>query len=178
MKHFQGKKEKLFFTNKVNRNDIAETVNPEDLVKWCRDIEQGIQKTLNNFSQEINNRLRENKIISNYLPSNLFEIASEEKRFLPESYPNILSLQVEEDLNIKTVELSGKNSKETSFIKISTPNLRLSDIEFSDSQLSFQRKKINQHSEKLNEVQRNYQKIKKEYTKAKAESLWNLNWCS
>ncbi len=178
VEQFQEKKEKLFFTSKVNRHDIAETVNPEDLVKWCRDIEQGIQITLNNFSQEINTKLRENKIISNHLPSHLFEITSEEKRFLPESYPNILSLQIEEDVNTKIVELGGKNSKEASFVKISTLCLRLSDIEFNDSQLSFQRKKINQYSEKLNEIQRNYQRIKKEYTKAKAESLWNLNWCS
>lgn len=179
MKHLKNEKKKLFFANKLDKYDVPETINPEDLVKWCGDIEQGIQITLNGLSQEVNNKLKKNKIISNHLPSHLLEVTSqvEEKRFLPESYPNILNLQVEENVNNKTLDLDGKDSREPSNIKISTLYLKLSDIEFNDSQLSFQRKKINQQVEKLNEIEKNYQKIKKEYTQSKAESLWELSCC-
>ena len=182
IKQFQDKRKRLSFTNKLDKNDKDEDkiINPEDLIKWCRGIEQGIQITLNNFSQEINNRLKQNKIISNYSTSHLFEIGSkiEDKRFLSESYPNILNLLVEENASNKISELGGKNSKEPSVIKISTLHLKLSDIEFNDSELSFRRKKISQQTEKLNQVQKKYQKIKKEYIQAKAESEWNSNWCN
>lgn len=161
MKHLKNEKKKLFFANKLDKYDVPETINPEDLVKWCGDIEQGIQITLNGLSQEVNNKLKKNKIISNHLPSHLLEVTS----------------QVEENVNNKTLDLDGKDSREPSNIKISTLYLKLSDIEFNDSQLSFQRKKINQQVEKLNEIEKNYQKIKKEYTQSKAESLWELSCC-
>ena len=170
--------------NQDENSSISEITNPENLVSWCKRVEQGIRIILNNLSQQVNIELQKNNIIASQLPPQLLEMAlqAEEGGMSSGNYPNILNLLIETRNKEQEQEQQDRKSEEkddnqeSQITKISAINLRLSDIEFADPQLSIQRQQIRQQLEILKKMRKSYQKIQREYAQAQAEAAWRSSW--
>ncbi|MGB5771249.1 MAG: hypothetical protein WBM32_15490 [Crocosphaera sp.] len=168
--------------NQEKNSSIAEINNPENLVSWCKRVEQGIRIIFNNLSQQVNSELQKNNIIASQLPPQLLEMAlqTEEGGMSSGNSPNIINLLIEtrnkeeEQENRESEEKD--DNQESKITKISAINLRLSDIEFADPQLSIQRQQIRQQLEILKKMRKSYQKTQGEYAQAQAEAAWRSSW--
>lgn len=158
---------------------VLEIRNPEELVNWCKTIEQGINDTLDRLSQEANNHLQQSKIIPSNLPPQLLEMAlkAEEGGLAAGGTPNVLNLVVETNREKKEVETEeDDDDHEPQITKISAIHLRLSEIVFADATLSMERKAIRNLLEKLKKIRHSYRKTQREYSKAEAETAWRSSW--
>lgn len=171
----------LKLQNQEEDDSIAEIKNPEDLVLWCKRVEEGVRMILHNLSQEVNSELQKNKIIASQFPPQLWEMAlqTEEGGMSSGNPPNILNLLIETSKKKETKQDEDEDedeNKESQITKISAIHLRLSDIEFSDPQLSLQRQQIRQHLEMVKKMHKAYQKIQRENAQAQAEVAWRSSW--
>jgi hypothetical protein len=55
-------------------------------------------------------------------------------------------------------------------------NLRLGDIEFTDTQTALRRSKIQETLARLKQLSRRYQKLQQEKARAEAEAMWRSTW--
>ena len=171
----------LKLQNQEEDDSIAEIKNPEDLVLWCKRVEEGVRIILHNLSQEVNSELQKHKIIASQFPSQLWEMAlqTEEGGMSSGTPPNILNLLIETSKKKEAKQDEDEDedeNKESQITKISAIHLRLSDIEFSDPQLSLQRQQIRQHLEMVKKMHKAYQKIQRENAQAQAEAAWRSSW--
>ncbi len=166
--------------NQEEDDSLAEIKNPEDLVLWCKRVEEGVRMILHNLSQEVNSELQKHKIIASQFPPQLWEMAlqAEEGGMSSGNSPNIINLLIETNKKQETKddEDDEDENKESQITKVSAVNLRLSDIEFSDPQLSIQRQQIRQQLERVKKMHQAYQKIQRENSRAEAEAAWRSSW--
>ncbi|MDJ0843796.1 hypothetical protein [Crocosphaera sp.] len=170
--------------NTKEDDSISEIENPEDLVLWCKRVEQGIRMIIQALSQDVNRELQKNHIIANQLPPQLLEMAlqAEEGGMSSGNSPNILTLLIEtnrKESNDEEEEQENEedeDTKESQITKISAIHLRLSDIEFADPQLSIQRQQIRQRLDIVKKIRKAYQKIQRENAQAQAEAAWRSSW--
>ncbi|MDJ0510228.1 MAG: hypothetical protein QNJ64_13380 [Crocosphaera sp.] len=161
-------------------DSIAEIKNPEDLVLWCKRVEEGVRIILHNLSQDVNSELQKNKIIASQFPPQLWEMAlqAEEGGMSSGNSPNLINLLIETNKKKEKKDDDDEEdeNKESQITKVSAVNLRLSDIEFSDPQLSIQRQQIRQQLEMVKKMHQAYQKIQRENARAEAEAAWRSSW--
>ena len=164
-------------------NTLSAIKTPEDLVTWCKQLEQGIRITLDNLSQGVNHTLQQAQVIPNQLPPKLLEMAlqAEEGGISAGNSPNILNLLVEtshkKDDEDKADQAENEEEEtDAKITKMSAIHLRLSEIEFADPQLSIQRKGIRQELEKLKKMRKTYHVTQRELAKAEAEAAWRSSW--
>ncbi|MEA5533890.1 hypothetical protein [Crocosphaera sp. XPORK-15E] len=159
-------------------NEIYTIKTPEDLVNWCKKIEQGIRIVLDELSQEVNRNLQKAQIISSNLPPQLLEMAlqAEEGGISAGNSPNILNLLVETSHKGEDKEEEDDDDQPSQITKISAIHLRLSEIEFADPQLSIQRKGIMKQLETLKKMRKAYGLTQQEHAQAEAETAWRSSW--
>ncbi len=167
--------------NEKKDDSISQIENPEDLVLWCKRVEQGIRMIIHNLSQDVNRELQKNNIIANQLPPQLLEMAlqTEEGGMSSGNTPNILNLLIETNKKESDEEDENEDdedNQESQIIKVSAVHLRLSDIEFSDPQLSIQRQQIRQKLDIVKKMRKAYQIIQRENAQAQAEAAWRSSW--
>ncbi|HAC66174.1 MAG TPA: hypothetical protein DCF68_22230 [Cyanothece sp. UBA12306] len=173
----QTEESSLPTVNSQQPSNLSQIKNPEELVNWCKSIEQGINNTLDKLSKEANKCLQRAKIIQANLPNQLLEMAlqAEQSGMSPGGTPNILNLLVETNPNSEEEE-EEEEEKARNITKISVIRLRLSEIMFSDPSLSLKRKEIRNLLETLKKMRHNYHQTKQEYAKAEAETAWRASW--
>jgi hypothetical protein len=161
--------------NDVN-NDDDQNENIEDLVQWCKDIEEGIRQSLEDLSQEANFYLQKNQILPSQIPVKVLEMAMQtDGGNIPvNDTPNLLNLIVETD---RTSEEAAPTTQETANItKVVAINLRLPEIEYSNPSLSIERDRLRRELEKLSKMRQRYRHLKKELASAEAEAAWRATW--
>ncbi len=168
--------------NQEEDDSISQIENPEDLVLWCKRVEQGMRMIIHDLSQDVNKELQKNNIIASQLPPQLLEMAlqAEEGGMSSGNSPNILNLLIEtskkENDNDEDTEEDNEDNQESQITKISAIHLRLSDIEFADPQLSIQRQQIRQKLDIVKKIRKAYQTIQRENAQAQAEAAWRSSW--
>ncbi len=167
--------------NTEEDDSISEIGNPEELVLWCKRVEQGIRIIIHDLSQDVNRELQKNNIIASQLPPQLLEMAlqAEEGGMSSGNSPNILNLLIETNQKERDDDEENDDddeNQESQITKISAIHLRLSDIEFADPQLSIQRQQIRQKLEIVKKIRKAYQKVQRENAQAQAEAAWRSSW--
>ncbi|AFY79295.1 hypothetical protein Ple7327_4164 [Pleurocapsa sp. PCC 7327] len=150
--------------------------NPEDLIRWCQQIEQGIQETLETLSQEVNFYLQEAQILPAQVPVKVLEMAmqTEASAASASGSPNLLSLLIETE---REGERESPAPKENAKItKLTAIHLRLAEIEFSDPTLNIERDRVRTWLEKLKKIRQQYRQLQREYAIAEAEAAWRATW--
>ena len=147
--------------------------NPEDLVLWQKKIEKNLKRVLNDTSIKANKSLQEAQILPKKLPPKIIDMAIQAHEASGNNHkvnglPNIINLVVESDKDSK-----GKKTKVT---QVSLLRLRLSEIEFIETNVSVQRNKIRNFSKKIQQLRKQYQAREKEYAIAEAEAAWRAGW--
>ncbi|BBA79557.1 hypothetical protein RGRSB_1070 [cyanobacterium endosymbiont of Rhopalodia gibberula] len=155
-------------------SQVLTSENPEELVNWCKTIEQRINDTLENLSKEANNYLQQAQIIPTDLPSQLLEMTfkAEEGELSAGRTPNIINLLVETNREKKE---KGEES-ESEITRFSAIQLQLSEIVFANATLSLKRKEIRNFLEKLKKIHQSYRQAQQEYAKVEAETAWRSSW--
>ncbi|XTZ12879.1 MAG: hypothetical protein ACP8RL_04340, partial [cyanobacterium endosymbiont of Rhopalodia inflata] len=155
-------------------SQVLKIENPEELVNWCKTIEQKINDTLESLSKKANNYLQQAQIIPPNLPSQLLEIdfKAEEGEVSTGRTPNIINLLVETNR-----EKRGKEEEsELEITRFSAIQLQLSEIVFANATLSLKRKEIRKFLEKLKKIHQSYCQAQQEYAKVEAETAWRSSW--
>ena len=146
--------------------------NPIELVKWQQKLEQAIANTLKTVSYETNRLLQQAGILPKKLPAPLLEAAvnsSEDSDEAISGPPNLLNLLVE-------TENHEDPSEDSSLTQIIAINMRLSEIEFTDTTLRAGRNKVRNLEVKARSLVREYQKKQRERAVAEAEGAWRASW--
>lgn len=153
---------------------VLKIKNPEELVNWCKMIEQRINDTLESLSQKANNYLQQAQVIPPNLPPQLLEMAfkGEERELSAGRTPNIINLLVETNREKKEKE----EEPESEITNFSAIQLQLSEIVFANATLSLKRKEIRKLLERLKKMHQSYRKTQQEYTKVEAETAWRSSW--
>jgi len=156
----------------INQSPTSELklTNPEDLAHWQEKLEKAIAKILQKLSRDTNLLLQRTGILPKKLPEPILEAAAKVEA-AAESIPgppNLLSLVIETEN-----EQEPENSSVTQLVTI---HLRLSEIEFTDSNLAAFRHHIRNLSVKLQTVRRDYEKKQREKAVAQAELAWRVSW--
>ncbi|MGP0128595.1 MAG: hypothetical protein ACTMUB_04805 [cyanobacterium endosymbiont of Rhopalodia musculus] len=153
---------------------VLKIENPEELVNWCKMIEQRINDTLESLSKKTNNYLQQAQIIPPNLPPQLLEMAfkAEEGELSAGRTPNIINLLVETNREKKE---KGEES-ESEITRFSAIQLQLSEIVFANATLSLKRKEIRKFLEKLKKIHQSYRQAQQEYAKVEAETAWRSSW--
>ena len=154
--------------------DVNQITNPEDLMKWCQYLEEGINETLENLSHKANRSLQQFHILPSKLPIKALEMAlradGEENSI--SNLPNLLDLLIDsqdkEDLS--------NPEQDSKITKITAIHLRLSEIEFADPTVSIARNQIRNLLEQLSKMRQQYYQVKRDYTAARAEDAWRMSW--
>ena len=157
-----------------SESQVLKIENPEELVNWCKTIEQSINDTLESLSKKANNYLQQAQIIPPNLPSQLLEMAfkAEEGELSAGRTPNIINLLVETNREEKE---KGEES-ESEISRFSAVQLQLSEIVFANATLSLKRKEIRKLLEKLKKIHQSYHQTQQEYAKVEAETAWRSSW--
>ena len=123
----QTEESSLPTVNSQQPSNLSQIKNPEELVNWCKSIEQGINNTLDKLSKEANKCLQRAKIIQANLPNQLLEMAlqAEQSGMSPGGTPNILNLLVETNPNSEEEE-EEEEEKARNITKISPSCFSLS----------------------------------------------------
>jgi hypothetical protein len=150
--------------------------NIEDLVQWCKNIEEGIRQSLEDLSQEANFYLQKNQILPPQIPVKVLEMAMQtDGGNIPvNDSPNLLNLIVETE---RSHEETAPSAQETANItKVVAINLRLPEIEFSNPMLSIERDRLRRELERLSKMRKHYRHLQKELASAEAEAAWRATW--
>ena len=155
-------------------SQVLKIKNPEELVNWCKMIEQRIHETLEILSKKANNCLQQARVIPPNLPPQLLEMAfkAEEGELSAARTPNIINLLVETNPEKKEKEEEPKSE----ITKFSAIQLQLSEIVFANATLSLKRKEIRKLLERLKKMHQSYRKTREEYAKVEAETAWRSSW--
>jgi hypothetical protein len=134
------------------------------------EIEDGIAKTLQNLSMAANQLLQKSGIIPDKLPAKVLEAATkaDSSSDLNPGAANLLNLVVEAKKD--------DDPEDSTITRIVAINMRLSEIEFADSNLMAARNQLRSLAAKGNKLQRDYGKMQRELAIAKAESAWRSCW--
>ena len=155
-----------------NNSSSPHASNPIELVKWQQKLEQAIANTLKTVSYETNRLLQQAGILPKKLPAPLLEAAvnsSEDSDEAISGPPNLLNLLVE-------TENHEDPSEDSSLTQIIAINMRLSEIEFTDTTLRAGRNKVRNLEVKARSLVREYQKKQRERAVAEAEGAWRASW--
>ncbi|XLQ12287.1 MAG: hypothetical protein KPI85_04210 [cyanobacterium endosymbiont of Epithemia adnata isolate EadnSB Bon19] len=155
-------------------SQVLKIENPEELVNWCKTIEQRINDTLESLSKKANNYLQQAQIISPNLPPQLLEMAfkAEEGEVSAGRTPNIINLLVETNRETKEKE----EKSESEITRFSAIQLQLSEIVFANATLSLKRKEIRKGLEKIKKIHQSYRQAQQEYARVEAETAWRSSW--
>ena len=142
--------------------------DPEKLVRWYEQIEQGIDQTLENASKEANSLLHQVQVLPSQLPASIIDVAmeAEETGASVSGSPNLLNL---------LIEAEGESEK-SAIAKITAIRLRRSEIEFTDPTLSAQRQQIRRVLENISQMRQQYRQKKRDCAVAEAEAAWRTSW--
>lgn len=158
-------------TEATENNPSPHASNPIELVKWQQKLEQAIANTLKTVSYETNRLLQQAGILPKKLPAPLLEAAvnsSEDSDDPISGPPNLLNLLVETE--------NHEGSEDSSLTQIIAINMRLSEIEFTDTTLRAGRNKVRNLEVKARSLVREYQKKQRERAVAEAEGAWRASW--
>lgn len=155
-------------------SQVLKIENPEELLNWCKTIEQRINDTLESLSKKANNYLQQAQIIPPNLPPQLLEMAfkAEEGEISAGRTPNIINLLVETNRETKEKE----EKSESEITRFSAIQLQLSEIVFANATLSLKRKEIRKGLEKIKKIHQSYRQAQQEYARVEAETAWRSSW--
>ena len=141
--------------------------DPENLVYWYKQIEQGIDETLENASKEVNSLLHRDQVLPSQLPASIIDVAmeTEETGASVSGSPSLLNLLIE-----------AEGESESAIAKVTAIRLRRSEIEFADPTLSGQRQQIRRVFEKISQIRQQYRQKKRDCAVAEAEAAWRTSW--
>ncbi|MCU0517490.1 MAG: hypothetical protein MUC60_11650 [Oscillatoria sp. Prado101] len=121
--------------------------NPEQLAQWQEHLDLSLAKILQGASRRGNRLLQQTGILPKKLPEHLL------------------------------IETEGaEDSSGSQITQLLAIHLRLSEIEFSDSQLGALRSQIRKLSVRVGKLVREYQKKQRQRAVAEAESAWRSSW--
>jgi hypothetical protein len=161
-------------TGLISSPSEADISNAMKLVAWHQNLEEVMQNTLKKVSHEANVLLQKAGVLPKKLPEPILEAAaaaaavSEASAEVIPGPPNLLNLVIEIE--------NEEDAQDSSLTQVMALNLRLGEIEFTDSALSSGRKQIRNILIHLNKVGRDYQKKQRELSSAKAEAAWRAIW--
>ncbi len=160
----------------VDQQEEPSFAHPEELMLWCKHIEENIARGLEQISEKTNQCLQASNVVKSGLPPKLLEMAvqAEENGMPVGNSPNLLQLLVE----AKSRDDQGSTPKDSDakITKITAIHLRLSDIEFANPSLTLARKKLRQILEKVVTLRQQYQQATRDYAIAQAEAAWRSSW--
>jgi hypothetical protein len=170
----------------ITEEQARAITNPDELLHWYKNIENGILETLDNLSREANYCLQKSHILPDRLPSQLLDMAiqAEEAGQPVTGLPNLLNVLVETGSNNKE-ESEDDEEDETehrqprhqpNITKVVAIHLRLTEIEFADANLSLHRSQVRNLLEKLSKIRQQYHKFQRECAIAEAEAAWRASW--
>ncbi|AFY87151.1 MULTISPECIES: hypothetical protein [Chroococcidiopsis] len=145
--------------------------NPLELVQWQQILERAIAQVLKTLSLDANQLLQKSGILPQKLPAPLLEAAtavSEATGEMTAGPPNVMNLLIETE-NPQDLQEGGV----TQLIAI---QLRLSEVEFADTNVRTARNQVRQLESNLVSLGREYQKRQRERTIAEAEAAWRASW--
>ncbi|MFE4107196.1 hypothetical protein [Almyronema epifaneia] len=168
--------------------EIPEVLSPPELVKRHLRLEQRIRHTLRLLSQDANQALKQVKILPD-LPESILAAAAEAEAMteMASGTPNVLNVLVElgsaeteadeEDEEGEGAEADNENLPEGSAMThLVAINLRLSEVEFTDSTVAVWRTKIREKLARLKGLAQQYQQKQREQAIAEAEAAWRASW--
>ncbi|MBW4497091.1 MAG: hypothetical protein KME26_29330 [Oscillatoria princeps RMCB-10] len=144
--------------------------NPEQLAQWQENLDLSLAKILQAASRRANRLLQQTGILPKKLPEQVLEAAAKAEaaaETVP-GPPNLLNLLIETE--------GSEDSSGSTVTQLLAIHLRLSEIEFSDSQLGSWRSQIRKLSVRVSKLVREYQKKQRERAVAEAESAWRSSW--
>jgi hypothetical protein len=148
--------------------------SPEDLLRCHKQIEQGINKSLEILSLEANKKLQQAGILSQKVPAQLLEVPllSGDAGTPVRSLPHLLELNIE----MGNSSNNNQDAENKIFAKIVLLRLKLAEIEFVDFNLAKERERIRKLIVELDRLRHLYLQLKKEYSIARAERDWRSIW--
>lgn len=155
----------------LNSESPATPSNPLELVQWQQILERAIAQVLKTLSLDANQLLQKSGILPQKLPAPLLEAAtavSETTGEMTAGPPNVMNLLIETE-NPQDLQEGGV----TQLIAI---QLRLSEVEFADTNVRTARNQVRQLESNLVSLGREYQKRQRERTIAEAEAAWRASW--
>ena len=145
--------------------------NPLELVQWQQTLERAIAQVLKTLSLDTNQLLQKSGILPQKLPAPLLEAAtavSETTGEMTTEAPNVMSLLIETE--------NPHESQEVGVTQLIAIQLRLSEVEFADTNVRTARNQVRQLESNLVSLGREYQKRQQERTIAEAEAAWRASW--
>jgi hypothetical protein len=146
--------------------------DPIELLQWQQSLEEFVQETLKECSQNTNVLIQKTGILAKKLPESILvaaiAAASEASGEVIPSPPNLLNLVIQVSHE--------QDSEDPQLAQIMIINLRLGEIEFAETPLLSGRKQIRNILLQLNTLGRDYQKKQKELKVAEAEVAWRAAW--
>lgn len=157
-----------------NQDKLSDEINkeeelkPQDLIRIQVEMENCLEESLTTISHRANKYLQEVNILPKKIPNKILEMAlqSEENTSLISGIPNLLSLIIERDDKSENIDVT----------PIFAISLKLTEIEFNDTNLNSLRQKINHLLRELNILDDKYQNTKQKYLILQAESAWRSSW--
>jgi len=145
--------------------------NPLELVQWQQTLERAIAHVLKTLSLDTNQLLQKFGILPQKLPAPLLEAAtavSETTGEITAGPPNVMNLLIETE--------NPHESQEVGVTQLIAIQLRLSEVEFADTNVRTARNQVRQLESNLVSLGREYQKRMRERTIAEAEAAWRASW--
>lgn len=173
-----------------NNPDPKTDPSPLHLAKRHVLMERQIRATLHTLSNMGNYLLKRVKILPD-LPEAVLSAATEsESGEGAPAVPNLLNVLVEVGQPLEGEDDDGEEpspdmtdpleedaeAPERAMTHLMAINLRLGDIEFTDTQTALRRSKIQETLARLKKLSRRYQKLQQEKARAEAEALWRSTW--
>ncbi|NJN22833.1 MAG: hypothetical protein HC812_18725 [Leptolyngbya sp. RL_3_1] len=166
----------------------VEAPSPLKLAKRHVLLERQIRAVLHTLSNLANHALQQAQILPD-LPEAVLTAATEaEADEQAPSIPNLLNVIVEiggdrteeeeeddDDALAEALETE-LEAPERTMTHLVAMNLRLADIEFTDTRTALWRSKIQEILKQLKKLSRHYQKLQQERAQAEAEAAWRAVW--
>lgn len=149
---------------------VPERLSPKHLVAWQTQLEEAITEQLRLASRQANRLLHQFGILQRQLPESILE-AAEKAEATAEGLsgsPNLLKVLIEAE--------SADESESKAVAELVAINLRLADIEFSNTVLTSWRNKLRQTESQLQSLGREYYRKQKEQAIANAQAAWRAIW--
>lgn len=169
----------------------TDTLTPVELVKRHMRLEHSIRGVLRVLSQDANQLLKQAKILPD-LPESVLAAAAEAEALteVASNTPNVLNVLVElsdDEYDAEDDDAEDDGEAETDSAEAEAPdpaamthlvavNLRLSEVEFTDSTVAVWRTKIREQLARLKGLAQQYQQKQRERAIAEAEAAWRASW--
>lgn len=168
----------------------AEPPSPLHLAKRHVLMERQIRSILHTLSNMSNYLLKRAKILPDLPEAVLSAAAESDPGESTTTTPNLLSVIVEvgqrleegdaeddeEDADLSDPLEDDGDAPERSMTHLVALNLRLGDIEFTDTQTALRRSKIQETLARLKQLSSRYQRLQQEKARAEAEATWRSTW--